>query len=186
MKRTKIIPFLFATLTLSACTVPMYETLEDAESYKVFGRTAIKHPTQSGQVSFAIEQAKNEAVNIIIQGPFAQGRVDIEVAEKETSITIDEETFKDKNPDRLFANLTGINWPVSGTQAWIKGRTNNPNTKILYDEKTALPRTFMEDGWTITYEEWIEKNSMKLPLKMTLTRGNDIRLRFLIDNWIVR
>lgn len=185
MNRIKIIPFSIIFFSLTACTVPVYEALEDAESYKVFGRTAIKHPSQSGQVSFAIEQAKNEAVNIIIQGPFAQGRVDIQVDDNETSIVINQETFKDKNPDRLFAELTGIDWPVAGTQQWIKGRTSRPNTQVIRDEND-LPKSFVEDGWTVTYEEWIEKNSMKLPLKMTLTRGNDIRLRFLIDNWIIR
>ena len=185
MKRIKIIPLSFAILALTACTVPMYESLEETESYKVFGRTAIKHPTQSGQVSFNIEQAKNEAVNILIQGPFSQGRVDIQVGDQETTITINEETFKDRNPDRLFANLTGIDWPVSGTQEWIKGRTSKPKTKVVRDDK-GLPRSFIEDGWTVNYEEWIDKNGMTLPLKMTLTRGDDIRLRFLIDNWIIR
>ncbi|MFD2724506.1 hypothetical protein [Ignatzschineria indica] len=62
----------------------------------------MKHPTQSGQVSFAIEQAKNSTINIIIQGPFAQGRADIEIADNETTITIDEQTFKDRGPDQLF------------------------------------------------------------------------------------
>ena len=185
MNRIKIIPLIFTVFSITACTVPNYAVLEDAESYKVFGRTAIKHPTQSGQVSFAIEQIQNEPVNIIIQGPFAQGRVDIELADKETTIKIDEDTFKDSNPDRLFAKLTGIDWPVSGTQQWIKGRTNDMNTKVIFDDKER-PKSFIEDGWTVTYDEWIMKNSMELPLKMTLTRGNDIRLRFLIDNWIVR
>lgn len=185
MNRLKIIPFIFTTFIITACTVPNYATLEDAESYKVFGRTAIKHPTQSGQVSFAIEQAKNEAINIIIQGPFAQGRVDIEVAETETTITIDEETFKDKSPDHLFKQLTGIDWPVSSTQQWIKGRTNKSETKVILDDQER-PLRFVENGWTVSYEEWIEKSSMQLPLKMTLTHGNDIRLRFLIDNWIIR
>ncbi|GGZ95627.1 outer membrane lipoprotein LolB [Ignatzschineria ureiclastica] len=184
MKRLKIIPFSVALFTLAACTVPMYQSLDEAQDYKVFGRTAIKHPTQSGQVSFAIEQAKNEAINIIIQGPFAQGRVDIAIDDQETSITIDEETFKDQNPDRLFANLTGVDWPVSGSQQWIKGKTTHPDTKIVFDDK-GLPKQFKEDGWTVSYQEWIEKNGMQLPLKMTLTRGNDIRLRFLIDNWII-
>ncbi len=186
MKRIKIIPFSLIIFSLTACTVPIYQSLEEAESYKVYGRTAIKHPAQNGQVSFAIEQAKNEALNIIIQGPFAQGRVDIEVKDDETSIVIDEKTFKDKSADRLFAELTGIDWPVSGTQQWIKGRTSKAMTKVTYDENTQLPKRFTEDGWTITYNEWIEKNGMQLPLKMEVTRGNDIRLRFLIDNWIIR
>lgn len=185
MKRSKIIPFIFFTLAVTACTTPNYGSLEESDYYKVFGRTAIKHPTQSGQVSFAIEQAKNSTINIIIQGPFAQGRADIEIADNETTITIDEQTFKDRGPDQLFYNLTGIEWPVSGTQNWIKGKPYHPDTHITYDKDGKIER-FNEDGWNISYQEWTTKSGLELPLKMTITRGNDIRLRFLIDNWIIR
>ena len=185
MKRIKIIPFIFTTIALTACAVPNYATLEESKNYKVFGRTAIKHPAQSGQVNFSLEQAQAEPVNIVIQGPFAQGRVDIVIDKNETILKMDDATYTDSDPDKLFAALTGINWPVSNTQNWIKGRTNHPNTKVTLDNQ-GLPKTFTEDGWKVTYDEWIEKSSMKLPLKMTLNQGNDIRLRFLVTNWLIQ
>ncbi|MFD2724507.1 lipoprotein insertase outer membrane protein LolB [Ignatzschineria indica] len=50
---------------------------------------------------------------------------------------------------------------------------------MTYDKDGKIER-FNEDGWNISYQEWTTKSGLELPLKMTITRGNDIRLRFLM------
>ena len=185
MKRLKIIPFSIFTLFLASCATPTYTSLSDAQSYKAYGRSAIKAPEQSGQVGFSIDQNRNEALNIVIQGPFAQGRVDMSIHDSYSTLTTNGQTYSGETPDELFQKVTGFTWPVAGTRSWLQAIPSSAMPKVTYD-KQQRPQSFSEDGWDVVYNEWAPASGMSLPKRMTISRGNDLRIRLFIDNWIIR
>ncbi len=185
MKRLKIIPISIFTLFVASCAAPTYNTLAEAQSYKAYGRSAIKAPEQSGQVGFSVEKNQNQALNITIQGPFAQGRVDMSIHDTYSTLTTNGETYSGATPDELFEKVTGFTWPVAGTRSWLQGVPSSAMTQVTYDNRQR-PKSFTEDGWNVVYNEWMPASGISLPKRMTISRGDDLRIRLFIDNWIVR
>lgn len=168
-------------LILTGCATKITDPNLPLESYTAIGRAALKAPENSGQASFNWAQTSPEHLNLIIQGPLGSGRLDLTVTPTESTLTSDDRTFKDQSPDALFSEITGFDWPISGMQYWLIGKTDDRATNISRDDKGRIV-SFNEDGWSIQYKKWINYKKRDIPQNIELTRG-DVRLRLLVEHW---
>lgn len=187
IKFSRLAPLIFSGFILASCTTTNYTSLNEANHYKAIARSAVKSPEFNGQVSIIWDQKDQNETNITVQGAFGQGKTDIKITPVVTSITTDGQTYKGESPDELFYALTDFKWPISGTKAWLSGKPADINsaTELIYDKQKRLS-SFNEAGWHVEYQSWVRKAGLTLPERMTLSRGDDIRLRLLIERWIIQ
>lgn len=185
MKKTKFIAYLIPILILYSCTTlpesTLYQSFDEVSTFEMQGRAAVKSPDFNGQLSLNLKEPKREHYHLVMQGSLGIGRTELTVAPHETKLISAERTYIGANPDQLFYEITEIDWPVSGTLAWIKGSPNNSETEILYNTDN-LPRSFYEDGWLVEYDRWQTVQGLSLPERMTISRDNT-RLRLSLERW---
>lgn len=183
MKRSSLFySFLLSSLILSGCaSLPPQDPSQPLQHFNSIGRVALKSSQESGQASFVWKQKSPENIDLLIQGPLGKGRVDLDVSPKKTVLTMDGKTYEGTSPDELFFAITEINWPVSNMKSWLIGKPINEATQITMNTK-GKPESFVENGWTVQYDEWMTYKKRPVPKRITLT-NNDVRLRILVEHW---
>ncbi len=185
MKYLKKTAYLLTALICVGCATHQnsktYSNIEEVNSITAIGRSAVKSPEFNGQVFLNLKEPRKNYVDLILQGSLGAGRTELSLKPNTIIIKSDNREYRGDDVDQLFAEITDIPWPISGSLSWIKGLTNKSETIITYDEQNR-PLHFIEDGWTVRYQDWHTQNGLSLPEKLTIEQG-DIRLRVVIERW---
>lgn len=175
---------LFTTILLTSCVTQQYQSFQEVGSYEAIGRAAVKSPEFNGQLSMNWQEIKGEESRINLRGTLGYGRTDILVTPHMATIETEEGIYHGITPEALFYALSGFDWPISKTRAWLIGKPHNDakSENKEYDRKERLI-AFSEAGWQIKYPDFITKQGVTLPKTVLLTKNDEIRIRLVIERW---
>ncbi|MGB5305384.1 MAG: lipoprotein insertase outer membrane protein LolB [Gammaproteobacteria bacterium] len=84
--------------------------------------------------------------------------------------------------DRLLAETTGWDLPVSGLRYWVRGMpAPNTDSTITTDGQARLVR-LSQSGWDINYIKYQLVDGDYWPAKLHLSAA-DVKVRLIIDQW---
>tara|TARA_B100000686_G_scaffold132216_1_gene139152 strand:+ start:5628 stop:6302 length:675 start_codon:yes stop_codon:yes gene_type:complete len=126
--------------------------------------------------------------NIQLLSPFGQTLVEINSNKDSASLTTSKnKTYRASNVEELTKQVMGWQLPILGLQYWVHG-VNSPKTgsEVDWDENGQIIE-IRQDGWIITYTDHYSSQLIQTssPRILVLERS-DIKIKLVIDNWIVR
>jgi outer membrane lipoprotein LolB len=191
-------PILILLLFLSACatitppsTPPAntsvnqkhFATLANIKAFSLKGRLGVV--TQKQGFSGGIEwQHQASADNIDIFSPVG-GKV-ANIAKNASGVTLTSQNghaIKANDAETLTETTLGFRLPLSGLSDWAIGRpTASKIEASSWDEQGRL-LTLKQDGWDISYENYLETNGIFLPNKILL-KSEKVNLKLLVEKWV--
>ncbi len=108
------------------------------------------------------------------------------IAKTPSGVTLtsqDGHTIKAGDAESLTETTLGWRLPLSGLSDWAIGRpTASKIEASSWDEQGRL-LTLKQDGWDISYENYLETNGVFLPSK-TVLKSDKVNLKLLVENWV--
>ncbi len=189
---------LIAALALDACSLrgpaPVAAVdwaaqrgqLLSLERWDLRGRIAVKGVQGGGQGDIEWQQ-QGDATHIRVSGPFGAGAYEIRWDSRSLSVNSRNGEFSRNwaGPDaaqQFLAEQLGWAFPAANTRYWLLG-VPDPGfpARETFSAEGRLA-ALDQNGWTVTYERYVEVRSFAMPAKIVLENPR-ARLRLVIDRW---
>jgi len=158
--------------------------LEALTHWSLSGKLAVITPNERNSVNIHWQQSDRD-IDIHLSTFLGLSVLDIKKTNDETVIIdSDGNHYRSKDSEQLINELSGMSIPVEHLQQWIKGNPHNATYQLDEQHRvsTLLGTDHQHGVWSINYSDYRPVNSIALPHKLQLTRG-DIRLKFIISTW---
>jgi outer membrane lipoprotein LolB len=153
--------------------------LANIESWHAKGRLGVSSGEKGGSGSFVWDQ-ENDRSTVQLSGPVGVGSVRLSLKGTALAIqTADGQKFESQAALDELRNRLGADVPVEKLRYWIVGLAA-PGPHRWLNADTELE----QDGWHITYQDYLEDSGMRLPTKVVASSG-PARVRVLVDHWEV-
>lgn len=207
-RQTAWLPWVFALLVLSGCApTPIQPPTPPADSaegrwrlhraqvtaisdWSIAGRIAVKADDEGYHASLNWRQ-RGEDFDLRVSGPFAQGG--LRLKGNTDGVVLHDSAGgqrRARDGDALLAEATGFEVPVTGLRYWVRGLPA-PGPALGLDPGKAADwqldtqgrlRTLTQNGWSITYRDYVDVDTLSLPRKLVLKRP-DLSVKLIIDQW---
>ena len=156
------------------------------QSWELQGRIGIQTETEGGSFDLFWEQAP-EMYSIRLLSPMGRGAMLISGdAAGVTVRTADGEQWYNTDADRLFAETTGIDLPLTGLKNWLRGMPMQQPAadRISWNEQGQLYK-LVQDGWKVEMNRYRNVDGYELPHKFYIERDDrpDLAIRLVILRW---
>jgi outer membrane lipoprotein LolB len=169
--------------TTSSINQEHLATLANIKTFSLKGRLGVVTNPRgfSGGIEWQHQSAND---NIDIFSPVG-GKV-ANIAKNANGVTLtsqDGHTIKANDAESLTEATLGWRLPLNGLNDWAIGRpTTSKIEASSWDEQGRL-LTLKQDGWDISYENYLETNGVFLPSK-TVLKSEKVNLKLLIEKWV--
>ncbi len=198
-------PFLFLLLvaSLAGCSLPVprpadavleqrwaehAKSVEQIQSWDLRARFAVRSDEQGGQASLSWQRSP-ERQTIQLNGPLGRGVVRI-VQDAQGARLVDAERreYTAASAEELLQQYTGWQLPVASLDWWARGLPVPGLAARRELNELGQLRGLRQQGWDITYSEYVPVAAFSLPGRLTLTRAAsahapDLEVRFVIERW---
>lgn len=145
------------------------------------GRLGINSPAQSGSGAFDWQQ-QPQLSQVQLRGPAGMGGLILTLRGQQLEVSAsDGSTY---NADAARAELEqrlGVVLPLESLSRWLRGLPDDRNAYQWLDTDQA---TLAQAGWQIHYDAWAQQGSLRLPVRLTLSK-DDVRVTVKIQEWRV-
>jgi len=189
---------LIIAVALTAC-VPIWQTRPDTSpealaqarqiellqlnNWKIQGRTVIRNKKEAWNVGLRWQQ-NNDAFQIQLLGPFAQGGVSLKGDNSQVTMTMDDgKKLHSNNAEELVTQTLGVQLPIKALRDWVRGLPHQQSKIELveYDDKGQIIH-LVQQGWDIDFKRYVPFKQYSLPSKIFITQP-DRSLRLVITSW---
>lgn len=156
--------------------------LQALDPYELTGRVAVAAGSDAFNAHLTWKQ-QGARSTVELNGPLGIGGMHV-VADGET---LDVRTSKGERlaSDEARAELEdklGFEPPLTSLRYWLLGVPDpgSPATEMVGADQHLA--SLVQDGWQITYPDYLEANGYSLPRRLTLRRAG-VRVRLVVDRW---
>lgn len=177
---------LLGFLALAACvTQPQRITgatqaraASELQLWTASGRIGVSGVEQGGSGGFTWVQ-QNDMSNLQLRGPVGVGSLAINMRGTQLSMQASDGTEYDA--ERALSELEvrlGAPVPIAQLRYWLVGLAA-PGTHRWTDASSSV---LEQDGWHISYSDWLQRDALRLPGKVILTRES-LRIVIVVQAW---
>jgi len=154
-------------------------------AFRLNGRIGVSHNGESFSGSLRWRHSA-EGDEIFILSPLGQGVARISRNLAGASLeTAEGRDYRAADVESLTEEVLGWRLPASGLQYWVAGRPAPEGpAKAELDDNQQLRRLY-QDGWRIDYLGYRLVQGRMLPAKLEMALGDDLRVRLVIDDWVL-
>jgi len=159
------------------------DRLQALDSWQVRGRVNVRYDDEAHTPKILWQQRDVE-YHIRLWGTFNVGSTTIDGRPGQVTLEQDNQIRHANTPEDLILQQLGYELPVSYLEYWIKGIPAPGSDAELSFNELNLLSSLKQAGWTVTYTDPRQYDSITLPRRVELTRPqNDISLDFIGLNW---
>jgi len=166
------------------------ETLSSITAWQLDARVAVKAGTEGGTVNlYWNERAKNN-YQLELHGALGQGRTKIiSTPEKVRLLTPEGPEWIASNAEDLLAEYTGWYLPIDNLYYWVRGLPAPESATTPKLNSAGRIERLVQDGWTVTYQEYMQVQGIWLPKRFTLEYPGDanhpaVNVKWLNKEWV--
>ena len=160
-------------------------TISAAGLFRLSGRIAVSHNGESfsGSLRWRHDAGEDE---IFILSPLGQGVARIVSNAAGASLETSEgRGYRAADVESLTEEVLGWRLPVRGLQYWVTGHPA-PDSVAEGDLGENMQfRTLRQDGWRIDYTGYRMVQGSLLPAKLEVALDERLRVRLVIDDWVL-
>lgn len=147
------------------------------------GRIALRAGARSGAGSLHWAQ-RGDSYHIRLIAPLSTGVYDLYGDGAEVTLrTPDQKLLQAQDAQTLMQQTLGWRLPVSGLGYWVKGLpAPAPQADKLDLDETNRLRALVQDGWSISYQDYAADTGTALPSRLELRAGS-LRVRLSVQAW---
>jgi outer membrane lipoprotein LolB len=150
------------------------------------GRIAVKGEAGGGQGDMQWQQ-HGQTSHIRVSGPFGAGAYEIRWEPALLTVTSRNGEFSRaySGPDaaeQFLAEQLGWSFPAASTRYWMLGVLDPEAPGDEYRAPDGYLIGLSQNGWSVTYERFVQTAGMPMPAKLTL-QNDRARVRMVIDRW---
>ena len=181
-----------ATQPISSTTTPQQHAAENQQhlaslaniqAFSLKGRLGVV--TQKQGFSGSIEwQHQASADNIDVYSPVG-GKV-ANIAKNTSGVTLTDQKghrIQANNAEALTDTTLGFRLPLTGLSDWAIGRPTTSKIETSSWDTQGRLTLLKQDGWDISFENYIKSNDNFLPSKITL-KSEKVNLKLLVEKWL--
>ncbi len=169
------------------------QRLSGVQDWHMKGRMVVVNGAELWAMSVDWQQKGNQYV-IFLSGPFGAGKV--QLAGSSNGVLLkdsDNQVFYAETPEELLLEHTGVAMPLSYLRFWMLGLpqpgSDSSTNNARFDEAGRLS-SLSKDQWDVVYKRYLKWNviagnkPLDLPDKIFITRGEDIKVRVVVGEWL--
>jgi len=150
----------------------------ELSNWTASGRLGVSGTVQSGSGGFTwIQQAAFSSVQV--RGPVGVGSLQIDM--EGAQLRMQSSDGAQYDAEQVLAELEerlGVALPMMQLRYWLLGLPAPGRHQWTEGSESVL----QQDGWRIVYGEWLQRASLRLPARLTLTR-DQLRLVIVVQQW---
>jgi outer membrane lipoprotein LolB len=157
----------------------------DGSAFRLSGRIGVMHNGESFSGTLRWRHSVEED-EIFILSPLGQGVARIARGPDGVTLeTAEGEGYRGPDVESLTEEVLGWRLPARGLPYWVAGRPAPDGASDgEMDERLQL-RTLRQDGWRIDYLDYRMVQGELRPSKLELVMGDRLKLRLVIDSWVL-
>ncbi|MHB1291786.1 MAG: lipoprotein insertase outer membrane protein LolB [Sulfuricella sp.] len=153
--------------------------------FRLAGRIGVSHNGGSFSGSLRWSHAAGED-EIFILSPLGQGVARIVSNAAGASLeTAEGRSYHAADVESLTEEALGWRLPARGLQYWVMGRPAPDGVAESELDDNKQLRTLRQDGWRVDYQAYRLVQGAWLPGKMEMALDERLRLRLVIDDWVL-
>ena len=153
--------------------------------FRLAGRIAVSHNGESFSGSLRWSHAAGED-EIFILSPLGQGIARILSNAAGASLsTAEGRSYRAADVESLTEEALGWRLPARGLQYWVMGRPAPDGVAESEMDDNKQLRTLRQDGWRIDYLGYRMVQGASLPAKLEVALDERLRVRLVIDDWVL-
>lgn len=150
------------------------------QTWSFNGKMAINdgNNSGSGRITWQVNQ---ETIKAQFKAPLGQGSW--EITENPHSAKLTSSNHGESTADNasiLINNELGWEFPWESLKLWVRGYQTNQTL----NPHSSLPNTINDNGWTITYQKWMNTPLGMLPKKIKATKES-YTVKLIIYKWYI-
>lgn len=153
--------------------------------FRLAGRIGVSHNGESFSGSLRWSHGARED-EIFILSPLGQGVARILSNSAGASLeTAEGRDYRAADVESLTEEVLGWRLPARGLKYWVMGRPAPDGVaESELDDNNQL-RTLRQDGWRVDYLGYRMVQGALLPAKLEVALGERLRVRLVIDDWVL-
>lgn len=158
--------------------VTQVHAASELHNWTASGRIGVTGVESGGSGGFTWNQ-QTDVSNLQLRGPVGVGSLAIHMQGKQLSMQASDGTQYDA--ERALAELEvrlGAPVPIAQLRYWLLGLAA-PGEHRWSDASSSV---LEQDGWRINYSDWLQRDALRLPGKVTLTRES-LRIVIAVQAW---
>ena len=197
MTNLRFIGLFFVSMLLAGCAelpVPPPELESTARPqadigaeglFRLAGRIAVSHNGESFSGSLRWSHAAGED-EIFILSPLGQGVARIVSNSAGASLeTAEGRGYRAADVESLTEEVLGWRLPARGLQYWVMGRPAPEGAAEGEMDENMQLRALRQDGWRVEYLDYRMVQGTLLPAKLEVSLDERLRVRLVIDDWVL-
>jgi outer membrane lipoprotein LolB len=148
------------------------------EQWSFKGKMAINDGQHSGSGNL-VWKVNSMGTYAQFKAALGQGSWRISATEKQATLESSQHgVLMGTDATTLIKQELGWEFPWQNLKFWVRGYANHQ----ILSPHTELPKSFQDDGWTITYQKWMNTSLGPLPKKIKAVKDN-YSVKLIIYNW---
>ena len=153
--------------------------------FRLAGRIGVSHNGESFSGSLRWSHGAGED-EIFILSPLGQGVARIVSNSAGASLeTAEGRSYQASDVESLTEEVLGWRLPARGLQYWVMGRPAPDGVAESELDDNHQLRTLRQDGWRVDYLGYRTVQGTLLPAKLEITLDERLRVRLVIDDWVL-
>lgn len=170
-----------ALMLLSGCSLISPKAQTTQADWAFNGKMAIQNPTQA--TSFNLDWVQqNELFQIVLSGPFGQGKISIQGGPGRVSFTQDGQQQTAQSLNGLLYKVTSMDLPLDYLRFWVRAETRPGAAFSLRRNDQGQIDRIVQAGWTVDISDYFAA-PINLPRKLIFINGED-RGKLIIKAWL--
>ncbi len=154
-------------------------------AFRLNGRIGVSHNGESFSGSLRWHHSAEDD-EIFILSPLGQGVARISRNLAGASLeTAEGRGYRAADVENLTEEVLGWRLPASGLQYWVVGRPAPEGLAEAELDDNLQLRRLHQDGWRIDYLGYRLVQGRMLPAKLEMAMGERLRVRLVIDDWVL-
>jgi outer membrane lipoprotein LolB len=153
--------------------------------FRLAGRIGVSHDGESFSGSLRWSHGAGDD-EIFILSPLGQGVARIASNSAGASLeTAEGKGYRAADVESLTEEVLGWRLPARGLQYWVMGRPAPGSAAEGEMDGNLQLRTLRQDGWRIDYLGYRAVQGILLPSKLEVTLDERLRVKLVIDDWVL-
>ena len=155
--------------------------LEHIRNFSVQARAAVTG-SASGSANLVWHQSPHD-FDLRVSGPLGIGALTMAGDENEVRVHTKKQTFTTGDPEGTLREALGWALPLKGLRYWVLSLPAPDSQFGMTLDAEGRVATLTQDGWQLSYTDYMSAKPVELPRRILLTRG-DLKLRVIVDSWM--
>lgn len=148
------------------------------------GRIGVATPRHGGSASFDWQQ-QDERMTLLFSGPFGMGAVKLWGTASEMHVKDSKgRTWVSYDPRQALVSTLGWPLPVGSLRFWVLGLPAPGSDNTLDIGSRGLLRGLRQQGWSVSYEDYLKHAGLLLPQRLLIARGRT-RIKLIVSSWVL-